>query len=48
MTGGLWLGIYVQATSTHGDEAAGAVLVSRAAFLKLSLLLIWLATVSRL
>ncbi len=39
--------VYVQRFSTHGDVAAGAVLVSTAAFLLLCPLLIWLATASR-
>ncbi|MDM0116414.1 AEC family transporter [Variovorax sp. J22R133] len=39
--------IYVQRYSNHGDEAAGAVLVSTAAFFVLCPLLIWFADTSR-
>jgi predicted permease len=39
--------VYVQRFSTYGDVAAGAVLVSTAAFLLLCPLLIWLATAGR-
>lgn len=39
--------IYAQRFSTYGDVAAGAVLVSTAAFVALCPLLIWLANASR-